>query len=76
MVIHMGAISSTTFTDGVEINDVNISLSKMLFNYCESRSRVFIYASSASIYGDGSQGFSDTTEIAQHLKYKPLNLYA
>ena len=58
-VIHMGAISDTTATDGDAVMETNFRLSLRLLDWCTATRTPFIYASSAATYGDGGQGFSD-----------------
>jgi ADP-L-glycero-D-manno-heptose 6-epimerase len=74
-VIHMGAISDTTATDGDAVMENNFRLSLRLLDWCTEHRTPFIYASSAATYGDGSHGFDDDW-TPQHLrKLKPMNLY-
>ena len=74
-VIHMGAISDTTATDGDLVMENNFRLSLWLLDWCTTTRTPFIYASSAATYGDGSQGFDDDWS-GEHLRtLKPLNLY-
>ena len=56
VVIHMGAISSTTEPDADKLVTTNFGLSRDLFRWCADRQRRFIYASSAATYGDGRAG--------------------
>ncbi len=72
-IIHNGACSSTTETDPEVFRILNVEASQQLFTYCSQRSIPFLYASSASVYGDGSEGFSDAVEETS--KYRPMNLY-
>jgi ADP-L-glycero-D-manno-heptose 6-epimerase len=73
VVIHMGATSSTTVTQGDQVLANNFDTSVCLWDWC-SRHRVpFVYASSASTYGDGSLGFDDDPNQIEELR--PLNLY-
>ena len=58
-VIHMGAISDTTATDGDLVMENNFRLSLRLLDWCTQTRTPFIYASSAATYGDGTQGFDD-----------------
>jgi ADP-L-glycero-D-manno-heptose 6-epimerase len=74
-VIHMGAISSTTETDGDAIMENNFRLSLRLFDWCASARTPFIYASSAATYGDGQQGYSDDWSRGELKRLKPMNLY-
>ncbi len=74
-VIHMGAISDTTATDGDLVMENNFRLSLRLLDWCTQTRTPFIYASSAATYGDGSHGFDDdwTPEALRH--FQPMNLY-
>src|SRR3954471_2112085 len=74
-VIHMGAISSTTETDGDAIMENNFRLSLRLLDWCTDHGAPFIYASSAATYGDGEAGFSDRLTREELTKLKPMNLY-
>jgi ADP-L-glycero-D-manno-heptose 6-epimerase len=74
-VIHLGAISSTTATDGDAVIETNFRLSLRLLEWCASTRTPFIYASSAATYGDGSDGFSDDYSPAALKRLKPMNLY-
>jgi ADP-L-glycero-D-manno-heptose 6-epimerase len=74
-VVHLGAISSTTATDGDAVIENNFRLSLRLLDWCTSTRTPFIYASSAATYGDGSTGFSDDHSPAVLKRLKPLNLY-
>jgi ADP-L-glycero-D-manno-heptose 6-epimerase len=72
-VVHNGACSSTTETDPEVFRKLNVESSQQLFDYCAQKRVPFLYASSASVYGDGSKGFSDA--IGLNDQYRPLNLY-
>lgn len=73
--IHFGAISSTLENNLKIIRESNISFSKKIFLYCEKRKIDFIYASSASVYGNGKLGYYDLNNKIIQKKYKPLNPY-
>ncbi len=75
LVVHMGAISSTTEPDADRIIHQNFGLSRDLFRWCADRQRRFIYASSAATYGDGAQGFEDRDDIESLKALRPLNTY-
>jgi len=75
LVIHMGAISSTLETDVDRLMAANFALSRDLFRWCAEHGRRFIYASSAATYGDGSQGFDDTSDLEPLKALRPLNPY-
>jgi ADP-L-glycero-D-manno-heptose 6-epimerase len=74
-VIHMGAISDTTATDGDLVMENNFRLSLRLLDWCTTTRTPFIYASSAATYGDGTQGFTDNWSLPALRQLKPLNLY-
>jgi len=74
-VIHMGAISDTTATDGDLVMENNFRLSLRLLDWCTATRTPFIYASSAATYGDGAQGFDDDWSPDALRKLTPLNLY-
>ena len=74
-IIHLGAISSTTASDGDEVMENNFRLSLKLLDWCTASKTPFIYASSAATYGNGEQGFSDNWQLPELRKLKPMNLY-
>ena len=70
-VFHQGACSSTTETDGEYMMRNNYQFSKTLLHYCVDNKIPFYYASSASVYGNGENGFAEKRECEY-----PLNVYA
>jgi ADP-L-glycero-D-manno-heptose 6-epimerase len=74
-VVHLGAISETTATDGDLVIETNFRLSMRLLDWCTASATPFIYASSAATYGDGAQGFSDGQSIDALKMLRPMNLY-
>ena len=74
-VIHLGAISETTATDGDLVIETNFRLSMRLLDWCTANSVPFIYASSAATYGDGGQGFRDDQAASALRQLRPMNLY-
>src|SRR5437588_6961625 len=74
-VIHLGAISETTATDGDLVIETNFRLSMRLLDWCTANAVPFIYASSAATYGDGAEGFGDDASPAALRKLRPMNLY-
>jgi ADP-L-glycero-D-manno-heptose 6-epimerase len=74
-VIHLGAISETTAVDGDLVIETNFRLSMRLLDWCTANNTRFIYASSASTYGDGAQGFADDVSLGALKKLRPMNLY-
>jgi len=73
-VVHMGAISDTTATDGEAVMATNLALSLELWRWCAAHGKRLIYASSAATYGDGAAGFDDDAAALDRLR--PQNLYA
>jgi len=74
-MIHLGAISETTATDGDLVIETNFRLSMRLLDWCTANATPFIYASSASTYGDGAQGFRDDDSVSGMKALRPMNLY-
>jgi len=70
-VIHIGACSSTTETEGRYMMRNNYEYSKVLMEACQRHRVPFLYASSASVYGDGKNGFAEDLRCEA-----PLNVYA
>lgn len=69
-IFHQGACSSTTEQDGKYMMSNNYEYSKNLLNYSLENSIDFLYASSASVYGNGDAGFVEKREAEY-----PLNVY-
>jgi ADP-L-glycero-D-manno-heptose 6-epimerase len=74
-IIHLGANSSTTATDGDEVIENNFRASMRLLDWCTANAVPLIYASSAATYGDGEQGFRDDPSVEGLKKLRPMNLY-
>ncbi|WP_207477546.1 ADP-glyceromanno-heptose 6-epimerase [Arenibaculum pallidiluteum] len=74
-VFHLGAISSTTATDGDLVFETNFRFSHALWDWCTRTRTPFIYASSAATYGGGELGFDDDPAFEAHAALRPLNLY-
>src|SRR4051794_15399627 len=74
-VVHLGAISETTATNGDLVIETNFRLSMRLLDWCTLNRTPFIYASSASTYGDGAQGFRDDESMSALKTLRPMNLY-
>jgi ADP-L-glycero-D-manno-heptose 6-epimerase len=74
-VIHLGAISETTATDGDLVIETNFRLSMRLLDWCTANTTPLIYASSAATYGDGEAGFRDDPSMDALQKLRPMNLY-
>ena len=74
-VIHLGAISETTATDGDLVIETNFRTSLRLLDWCTATATPLIYASSAATYGNGEQGFGDDPSVEALKKLRPMNLY-
>ncbi len=74
-IIHLGAISETTATDGDLVIETNFRMSMRLLDWCTATGTPFIYASSAATYGDGGQGFRDDWSLPALRALRPMNLY-
>src|ERR1700758_2710324 len=74
-VIHLGAISETTATDGDLVVETNFRFPLKLLDWCTANATPFIYASSAATYGDGTQGFADNPSLKALKALRPMNLY-
>ena len=70
-IFHQGACSSTTETDGRYMMTNNYAFSKTLLHHCLEHNIAFLYASSASVYGNGEHGFRE-----ERASEYPLNIYA
>ncbi|HXF67245.1 MAG TPA: ADP-glyceromanno-heptose 6-epimerase [Burkholderiales bacterium] len=68
-VLHQGACSDTTATDGRYVMETNYRYSRQLLDYCIRDEVHLIYASSAAVYG-ASREFREARECEA-----PLNLY-
>lgn len=70
-IFHNGACSDTMEYNGKYMMGVNFEYSKVLLDFCLRQRIPFIYASSASVYGNGLNGFSESPECEW-----ALNVYA
>jgi ADP-L-glycero-D-manno-heptose 6-epimerase len=75
LVIHMGAVSSTTEQDADKIVQSNFVLSRDLWDWCAEHGKRLIYASSAATYGDGTSGFEGKDDLDSLRALRPLNAY-
>jgi ADP-L-glycero-D-manno-heptose 6-epimerase len=74
-IFHLGAISATTEKDVDLIVENNIRMSAELFKWASRCGVRFIYASSASTYGNGEHGFDDEESLEYLRRLRPLNPY-
>ena len=72
-IFHLGACSSTTETNEAYLDDNNLGYTRELCEWSLAHGVRFVYASSASTYGDGSLGMDD--QDLDLAKFHPLNLY-
>ena len=73
VVIHLGAISSTTERDCKKLWNQNVVFTQGLASVCALAGARFIYASSAATYGAASECIDDVTQLDSLV---PLNPYA
>jgi len=73
-ILHIGAITDTSFRDMDELQERNVRYTRTLAQWAIAHDVRLIYASSASVYGDGALGFSDSDAVTPTLL--PLNPYA
>ncbi len=71
VIFHQGACSSTTEWNGKYLMANNYEYSKKLLHFCHENITQFIYASSASVYGHGLNGFEEKRDNED-----PINMYA
>jgi ADP-L-glycero-D-manno-heptose 6-epimerase len=74
-MIHLGAISETTATDGDLVMEANFRMPLKLLDWCTATGTPLIYASSAATYGNGEQGFDDNGSVEALKRLRPMNLY-
>lgn len=70
-IFHQGASSNTMETDGKYMMKNNYEYTKNIFLACQKHNVRLFYASSASVYGNGDNGFVEK----ESCEY-PLNVYA
>jgi ADP-L-glycero-D-manno-heptose 6-epimerase len=68
-VLHQGACSDTTESNGRYMMQNNYRYSRTLLDFCQAKGVSFIYASSAAVYGDLTT-FRESPDCE-----KPLNVY-
>ena len=64
-ILHQGACVDTTARDGRAVMKVNYTFSKRLLELARRHGCPFVYASSAAIYGDGTEGFREEPACEQ-----------
>lgn len=73
-IIHMGAITDTTFSNVEKLMEDNYRYTLKLIAFATKHAVRFIYASSCSVYGNGAFGFED--DPMKIKEFSPLNPYA
>ncbi len=68
-VLHQGACSDTTEWNGQYMMETNFAFSKALFAWCRANGVPLVYASSAAVYGGGTDFREDAPDL------RPLNVY-
>ncbi len=74
-VVHLGGCSATDQMDTDYLNEINYEFTRELYTIANANKVRFIYASSATTYGDGEHGFSDQLSPEELYKLKPSNRY-
>ncbi|MFM7668842.1 MAG: ADP-glyceromanno-heptose 6-epimerase [Bacteroidota bacterium] len=72
-VYHIGARTDTTEFNKEIFDELNVSYSQNIWNYCTKNSIPLVYASSAATYGLGEFGYDDNHDLIPNLV--PLNPY-
>lgn len=70
-ICHQGAIADTTSGNGRDVMQANFAFSKEMLALAERHHCPFVYASSASVYGDGRNGFRESPDCE-----RPQSVYA
>ena len=74
-IFHLGAITATTSLNFKKLLKNNVEFPIKILEFCTKNKIDFIYASSASTYGNGANGFNDKENYAYLNKINPLNFY-
>ena len=72
-IYHIGARTDTTEFNKAIFDQLNVSYSQKIWNYCTIQSIPLVYASSAATYGLGEFGYDDNHALIPNLV--PLNPY-
>jgi ADP-L-glycero-D-manno-heptose 6-epimerase len=75
LVLHMGAVSSTTERDAELLLRNNYEFTRNLAQWALTSRVRFVYASSAATYGDGAAGMRDDDDVKNLQRLRPLNMY-
>ena len=72
-VIHLGARTDTTEMDYAVFEELNVSYTQRMWDFCTRHHVPLLYASSAATYGAGERGYCDDERDIPFLQ--PLNPY-
>lgn len=72
IIFHLGSVSDNSEKDADKIIENNYRLSRKLWRFCANYDARFFYASSATTYGDGTNGFSDEETNPNLSKLRPM----
>lgn len=75
IIYHLGSISSTVEHDIDLILKHNFAASIKMWRWCNARGIRLVYASAAATYGDGAQGFDDSSDLGYLRSLKPMSGY-
>lgn len=73
VVIHLGARTDTTEMDWAVFEELNVSYTQRVWDFCTRHCVPLLYASSAATYGEGERGYRDDESDIPNLR--PLNPY-
>jgi len=74
-IVHLGGCSATDQQDTDYLNKINYEFTKGLYTIATKSKIRFIYASSATTYGIGEEGFNDMISPKDLCKLLPSNKY-
>ncbi len=75
IIVHLGGCSATDQVDIDYLTRTNYEFTRELYTIANTNKIKFIYASSATTYGDGEEGFSDNLSSEELNKLMPSNKY-
>ncbi len=75
IIVHLGGCSATDQVDVDYLNRTNYEFTRELYTIANNNKIKFIYASSATTYGDGEEGFSDKLSPEELNKLRPSSKY-
>lgn len=75
MVYHLGGISSTVENNVDLMLQNNFALSLKLWRWCDAHGVRLVYNSSYAVYGNGGQGFDDSSDLNYLKKLLPMSCH-